>query len=104
MMRRLGFALAIALAAAAAHAQFRAIPAAAKRGELRHVQDMIVEIDGQAARLAPGAQIRDPDNLIMVPTAVPPGVLVKYTVDAQGMVKQVWILSPAEAARPDPVK
>ena len=102
MIRRALFALIASLCAASAQAQFRAIPAEAKRGELRHVQDMIVEINGNAMRLSPGAQIRDPDNLIMVPMAVPPGVLVRYTLDAQGMVKQVWILSPVEAAQPDP--
>ena len=95
---------AMALAAAVAHGQLRSIPAEAKRGELRHLQDMIVEIDGRSARLSPGAQIRAPDNLLMLPTAVAPGVLVKYTLDAQGMVHRVWVLSPAEAAQPDPKK
>ena len=98
------FALGFALGATAAHAQFRTIPPAAKRGEMHHLQDMIVEIDGKAMRLAPGAQIRDPENLIVLPTAVPPGVLVKYTLDAQGMVMRVWVLSPFEAAQPDPTK
>ena len=100
----LAAALAGMLAAGAAQAQFRSIPAEAKRGELRHLNDMIVEIDGKAVRLAPGARIRDPDNLIMLPTAIPAGVLIKYTQDAQGMVNQVWILSPTEAARRDPPK
>ena len=104
MMRRPFFALVFALAAAAAQAQFRSIPAEAMRGEMRHVQAMSVEIDGKAMRLAPGAQIRDPENLIMLPTAVPAGVLVKYTLDAQGLVSRVWVLSPAEAARLDPKK
>ena len=104
MSRSLIFALIVALPAAAAFAQFRAIPSDAVRGEIRHLHEMIVAIDGNPVRLAPGAHIRDPDNLIMLPAAVPPGVLVKYTLDAQGMVKQVWILSPAEAAQPDAKK
>jgi len=82
-------------------AQVRSIPAAAKRGEIRHLQDMLIEIDGKRMMLAPGAQIRNGANLIIVPTALPPGALVKYLVDAQGMVSRVWILTPQEAAQPD---
>jgi hypothetical protein len=60
---------------------------------------MIVSIDGVTVRLAPGVQIRDQDNRLVVPTAVPPGSQMKYLLDEQGMVRQVWILTPAEANR-----
>jgi hypothetical protein len=50
-------------------------------------------------RLAPGAQIRDQSNRLIVPTAVPPGAKVKYVLDNEGLVRQVWILSPQEAAK-----
>src|SRR4051812_34124367 len=82
-----------------ASAQVRTIPQDAKRGTLRHIQDMVVEINGGPQRLAPGAQIRDASNYIVVPTAVPPGSLVRYRVDSEGMVRQVWILTPEEAAQ-----
>ena len=95
--------LLVALAALAlgplAHAQIRSIPEAAKRGEMRHVQGMTVAIDGKAQRLAPGAQIRDPENRIVLPAALPPGAKVKYLLDAEGLVRQVWILTPQEAAQ-----
>lgn len=104
MNRTLIFVCVLALGAVSAYAQLRSIPAEAKRGELRHLQEMIVAINGKSMRLAPGAQIRDPDNLIMLPASVPAGVLVKYTLDAQGMVGRVWVLSPFEAAQPDPKK
>jgi len=71
---------------------------------IRHQQDMIVEIDGVARRLAPGAQIRDASNLILVPSAIPPGTLVKYQVDADGMLRRVWFLTPQEAAQADKIK
>jgi hypothetical protein len=58
---------------------------------------MIASINGVAVRLAPGVQIRDQDNRLVLPTAVPPGSQVKYLLDEQGMVRQVWILTPAEA-------
>jgi len=97
-------ALAFALAAGGAQAQFRTISPDAKRGVMRHVEGMTVEIDGKRARLAAGAQIRDGRNMIVVPTAVPAGVVVKFLVDGQGQLSRVWILSPQEAARPDPKK
>ena len=100
MLRGLLFALIVALPAAA-QAQFRTIPADAKRGELRHLEQMDVELDGRKLRLAPGAQIRDARNLVVVPTALPSGARVKYLLDAQGMVRRVWILTPQEAAQPD---
>ncbi len=87
---------------AGAAAQLRTIPADAKRGTLSHVQDMVVEIDGARARLAPGAQIRDGDNRVVLPIAVPPRSLVKYRLDGAGQVRQAWILTPQEAAQPDP--
>ena len=95
---------AIALAAGLSHAQLRTIPADAKRATMSHVASMTVEIDGKRLELAAGAQIRDGRNLIVLPTGVPPGVLVKYLPDAQGRVWRVWILSPQEAAQPDPKK
>ena len=84
---------------AAAQAQLRTIPAGAKAGQIRHVQDMIVSIDNVQQRLSPGAQIRDPDNRLVVPTALPAGAQVRYLVDARGQVHRVWILTPAEAAK-----
>jgi hypothetical protein len=85
--------------AASAYGQVRGIPEDAKRGQIRHLQDMVVEIGGKPQRLAPGAQIRDASNRLVLPTALPAGVPVKYLVDAEGMVRQVWILTPEEAAQ-----
>ena len=82
----------------AVHAQLRTIPADAKTGELRHVYDMQVAIDGKQQRLSPGAQIRDRDNRIVLPGEVPPGSKVRYLLDADGQVHRVWILTADEAA------
>jgi hypothetical protein len=87
------------LASTAAYAQLRTIPDEAKRGEMRHLEDMTVEIDGVLQRLAPGAQIRDAANRVIVPTAVPPRAPVKYLYNGEGLVRQVWILTPEEAAK-----
>jgi len=87
------------LAASLAGAQVRSIPDDARVGQIRHLQEMVVEIDGAAQQLAPGAQIRDASNRIILPTAIPPATLVRYVLDAEGKVRQVWILTPEEAQR-----
>jgi hypothetical protein len=101
MILRLIAIAALAGWAAGAAAQLRSIPPDAKRGSLRHVQEMIVEVDGARARLAPGSQIRDANNRVVLPVAVPAGSLVKYRLDSEGQLQQVWILTPQEAAQPD---
>ena len=90
----------LCLIAGSAHAQARNIPEEAKAGELSHLQDMFVSINGVALRLAPGVQIRDQANRLVVPTAVPPASQVKYVLDQDGFVRQVWILTPEEAQQP----
>ena len=95
-------AVILAASAGAAQAQLRPIPAEAKRGQMSHVEAMLVEVNGERMRLAPGAQIRDRANLIVQPTALPQGSLVKYMRDPQGEVMRVWILTPQEAAQRDP--
>jgi len=58
------------------------------------VEENIVQLNGQRAQLAPGAQIRDASNRVIVPMALPSDALVKYRLDASGQVRQVWILTP----------
>lgn len=87
------------LAAFAAHAQLRSIPADARPATLRHVQAMVVELNGKPARLSPGAQIRDTSNRLVLPASMVDKTAVKYLPDASGLVHRVWILSPQEAAR-----
>ena len=98
-MRRFLVFLALAAFATAAAAQLRTIPKDASLGVIRHLQDMMVEIDGQPRQLAPGAQIRSLQNRIIVPSAIPAGVVVKYLFDGNGMVHAVWILSEEEAVQ-----
>ena len=81
------------LAAGAAQAQLRSIPEDAKRGEMRHLQETVVELNGNAVRLAPSAQIRDPSNRIVLPSTLAQTVLVKYLADPQGLPVRVWIHS-----------
>jgi hypothetical protein len=86
---------------AAAIAQVRQMPDFAKRGNIVHIQGTIVQIDGTQMRLSAGAQIRSRDNMIMVPTSLPAGALVKYVLDGTGQIHRVWLLTSAEAAAAD---
>jgi hypothetical protein len=83
-------------------AQLRTIPKEAQRGEIRHLQSMVVEIDGKPRELAPGAQIRDPDNRLVLPASLVEKSHVRYLVDGTGMVRRVWILSAREIAELPP--
>jgi hypothetical protein len=79
------------------------ISAKAQRGVLRVVQPPEVLLNGRPARLAPGARIRNRNNLIVVSGALLGEDLpVRYTLDPIGLVHEVWVLTAEEAAR-DPM-
>ena len=95
------FLLALAAATALAQAIVRTLPEDARRATLSFVQGTVVALDGKETRLAPGAQIRGANNLLVLPTQLPPNSLVKYQLDGGGSLFRAWILSPQEAAQPD---
>ena len=105
-MLRLAIALAAAaclVAPAAAQVQ-RNFPQNALRGGIVFGEAPEIVLNGNVGRLSPGARIRDMNNMTLVPSAVIGGrYLVNYTIDLSGLVKDVWILRPEEAAvRPWP--
>lgn len=81
----------------------RTFPASALRGELKVLSMYTVKLDGDTERLSPGARIRDQNNrIVMSSTLIGQEFDVNYTRDATRQVYEVWILTPAEAARPRP--
>jgi hypothetical protein len=79
------------------------IPESAQRGVIRHVEQMAVTIDDKAVQLAAGAQIRNQRNLIVVPMSIPrEGAWADYTLNGDGQVFRVWLLTADEVARPRP--
>jgi hypothetical protein len=57
-------------------------------------------LNRKPTRLAPGARIRGANNMLVLPGAITQQrLLVNYTLDLQGQVLDVWVLTPAEAAR-----
>jgi hypothetical protein len=98
-------ALVPALLAAPAVAQVRVppIPAEAQRGVIRHLKEMAVAVDDRPVQLAPGAQIRDQQNLIIVPLAIPAqGATADYILNGDGELFRAWLLTPQELAQPRP--
>ena len=87
MIRTATALLATACIAVAAQAQTqRAFPQNALRGSLVIGTAPEARLNGDPARLAPGARIRDANNMLVVPTAVTGGpYLVNYTVDTSGL-------------------
>jgi len=96
---RLIIAIMLCVVANASFSQLRTIPSDAKRARMSHIQERIVQLDGKREMFAPGVQIRDAMNRIVVPTALPANSLVKYRRDPSGAIHEVWILTPQEAAQ-----
>jgi hypothetical protein len=94
------FALMLALALPAAAQMQRNFTNQALRGEVAFGQPPEVLLNGKPARLAPGARIRDPNNLVLMPvTLAGRKAVVNYTSDLEGGLLDVWILTPQEAAK-----
>ena len=78
----------------------RVFPQNALRGTLVVTDPPEIALNDKPARLAPGARIRDAANMGMLSgSLVGQRLLVHYTVDTLGLVHDVWILTPQEAAK-----
>jgi hypothetical protein len=85
-----------------AHAQSvqRNFPSTALRGEITVGQPPEITLNGQSARLAPGARIRGQNNLLQMSGAlVGQSLPVHYVIGPGGLVQDVWILTDAELAK-----
>lgn len=77
----------------------RPFPDASATGKLAGPPAMgSVSIDGKTIQAAPGLQIRNEMNMIVMPTSVGSDVLVRYQLDPMGFVWRIWLLTPAEVA------
>jgi hypothetical protein len=81
----------------------RSFPANALRGTLIVAQPPDILLDGQPARLSPGSRIRGANNMLVLSgQLVNQKLTVNYTVESQGMVHDVWILTDAETEEKRP--
>ena len=78
----------------------RNFPQTALRGDLTVGIAPEITLNGKPARLSPGSRIRGADNMMVMSGALTGSrMLVHYTVDTSGLIHDVWILRPDEAAR-----
>lgn len=99
-IRRFLIGLLLAFVTLSALAAPRHFPAYAKRGILSASIFPQVMIDGQAQTLAPGAKIMSQQNTIVLPSSLMSNSYkVNYTIDRQGFIDKVWILTNEELAQ-----
>ena len=70
--------------AAAAAAQVRTIPKEAQRGEIRHLQDMHVELNGKRAAALAGRADSRRGNRVALPTSLAEKYDVRFLLDGTG--------------------
>ena len=103
--RRCALACAAALAllipaGAFAQSMQRPFPPNALRGVIVVGEPPEIGLNGRPMRLAPGARIRGPDNMLALSASLAGAKLaVHYTIDIDGNVRDVWILTADELAR-----
>ena len=87
---------------------FVALPAQAQRvfqsnalrGELVVTQPPQALLNGKPVRLSPGARIRNLQNMVQLSgSLLGQKLVVNYTLDPAGELRDVWILTEAELAR-----
>ena len=104
-MYRCAFILAAVLAGSAAttaqaQALVRSFPQTALRGELVIGTAPEATLNGKPARLAPGARIRNAQNMMQMSASLSgTPLMVHYTLDNAQEVRDVWILTAEEARR-----
>jgi hypothetical protein len=98
-----------ALAPAAASAQTvlpdgqalqRSFPKEALRGAIVFFAPPAIQLNGTDTQMAPSYRIHGTNNLLIMSGQLNGlKATVDYTTDLQGAVREVWILTPAEAAK-----
>ncbi len=94
-------ALALALVVLAdpvlAQSSQRNFPKQALRGYLVMTAPPRVELDGKLEKLAPGVRIRNTQNLVVLPGSLRGRhMVVNYVRELNGLLHEVWILTPRE--------
>jgi hypothetical protein len=92
---------ALLLAVTNAWAGDRPFPQNTKRGTMTPASFPEIVIDGKTRHLAPAARIWNAEGFIEMPAALRgTDHAVNYTVDMQGDIDRVWILTTDEAREP----
>jgi hypothetical protein len=76
----------------------REFPKHAMRGYLVVMTAPQVQLNGKEDRMSPGARIRNTQNTIVMPgTLRGQSLVVNYVREMNGLIHEVWILTPREA-------
>ena len=76
----------------------RVFPPEGRRAEVQPVELPFINVDGQPAKLAPGAVVRDTGNRSILPVAMPARAQAMVLRDASGEVTHVILLTAEEIA------
>jgi hypothetical protein len=92
------FAVACMFSAAPAQSQQRRepIPPTAVVGVAAPAVAPGLQINGKSARLAPGGRIFGTNNMLVLPSALPANSPVAVTLEHNGDIKTMWILTSEE--------
>jgi len=94
-------AISLATLTLSAAAFERTFPAGALRGNMTITAYPIIVMDGNNLRLSPGSRIWSQNHLTQIPVSLGnSSYLVNYTLNVQGDVDRVWILTKDEADQP----
>ena len=103
MLFRLFVAAALGISTLPVLAGLRTIPADAPATTMTVKIDGTVVLGKKTVSLSPVAQIRDPENRIVLPASLMGGPYrVRVLVNADGQLERAWILTGEEAAQPAP--
>jgi hypothetical protein len=95
----------VAPSQANAQVNLRPFPPAAERGVLQVIAPPVIQMNGKAERLSPGARIRGLNNLVLMSgSIIGQNLLVNFVRNATGEVHDVWVLTEAEAAQTLPTQ
>ena len=79
----------------------RLFPQKVQRGKITFVNTREVMLNDRPERLAPGVVVRNERNTVALTGSLRGNSFtVNYLRDPMGLVREVWILTPAEAGRP----
>ena len=99
-MNRCVFVVLTALAFALPAQAQRLFENNALRGELLVTAPPEARLNGKPVRLSPGVRIRNQQNMIQLSgTLLEQRMLVNYTLDGMGQIREVWLLTEEEARR-----
>lgn len=90
----------LATLAFSAMAAERDFPASTLRGKLAITDYPNVTMNGNVLRLSPGSRIWNAQQLTQIPNSLGTDTyLVNYTLNTQGDIDRVWVLTPDEASQ-----